>query len=346
MTVVILIFILKSSSPKNANVPIRQQIAKLDPLGFVCFLPAIVCLLLALQWGGSSYAWSNGRIIALLVLFVVLITLFIAIQLLKPDTATVPPRIIKQRSVAAGFWFSICAGGAMIVLVYYLPLWFQAIQGVSAVASGIRNMPLILSLVVGSIGAGVAVSKLGYYVPFMIAGTVMMSIGAGLITTFQTDSGSGVWIGYQILFGLGLGIGMQQSNIAAQTVLAPQDVPTGVSIMFLGQTLGGAVFVSVAQNIFANRLVEGVAGVPGLDPALVVRTGATLLRNVVAPQDLGIVISAYNVALTRAYMVALALACASVIGSSVMEWRSVHGRQGPGKPGGPTSTEVTESKPS
>lgn len=342
----ILVFILKSSSPRNANLPIRQQIAQLDPFGLACFLPSIVCLLLALQWGGSTYAWSDGRIIALLVLFAFLITVFIAIQILKPDTATVPPRVFKQRSIAAGFWYSICTGGSMIVLVYFLPLWFQAIQGVSAVDSGIRNIPMVLSLVTASIAAGITVSKLGYYTPFMILGTVMMSIGSGLITTFQTNSGPGVWIGYQVLFGLGLGVGMQQSNIAAQTVLAPRDVPTGVSVMLLGQTLGGAVFVSVAQSVFTNLLVDGLAGVPGLDSAVVVKTGATLLREVVAPQNLSIVVSAYNAALTKAYAVALGLACASVIGSSAMEWRSVKGRQGPGKPGGPASAEVLESKPS
>lgn len=231
----------------------------------------------------------------------------------------------------------------MIVLVYFLPLWFQAIQGVSAVESGIRNIPLVLSLVVASIAAGITVSKIGYYTPFLIAGTVIMSVGTGLITTFKTDSGPGVWIGYQILYGLGLGVGMQQSNMAAQTVLAPRDVPTGVSVMLFAQTLGGAVFVSVAQNVFANSLVEGLAGVPGLDPAMIVNTGATMLRKVVAPQNLGIVVSAYNVALTKAYNVALALACASAIGSFATEWRSVKGRQGPG---GHAPAEVPESKAS
>ena len=344
VTIVILVFILKSSSPRNANLPIRQQIAQLDPLGFACFVPAVVCLLLALQWGGSTFPWNGGRIIALLVLFVILIASFIAIQILKPDTATVPPWIIKHRSVAAGFWYSICSGGAMIVMVYFLPLWFQAIQGVSAVESGIRSLPLVLALVVGSIAAGITVSKLGYYTPFLILGTVMMSIGAGLITTIQTNSGPGVWIGYQVVFGLGLGVGMQQPNIAAQTVLAPRDVPTGVSLMMFGQTLGGAVFISVAQNLFANNLVDGLAGVPGLNAALVVNTGATLLREVVAPGYLDIVLLAYNAALTKAYDVALGLACASVIGSLAMGWRSVKGRQGPRKPEGPASAEVLESK--
>lgn len=76
--------------------------------------------------------------------------------------------------------------------------------------SGIDNLPLVISLVIGGIAAGLLVSKIGYYTPFMIGTAVLMPIGAGLITTFHLDTSSAAWIGYQVLFGFGLGIGMQQ----------------------------------------------------------------------------------------------------------------------------------------
>ena len=292
-----------------------------------------MCLLLALQWGGSTYAWSDGRIIALLVIFGVLAIVFVAIQSWKQETATVPPRIIKQRSIAAGFCFSLCLGASMIVMIYYLPLWFQAIKGISAVESGIWNLPLILSLVVASIVSGVAVTAIGYYVPFMILSTILMAVGAGLLTTFQPDTGSSKWIGYQILFGVGLGFGMQQPNVAAQTVLSRQDVSIGVSLIFFAQALGGAAFVSIAQNVFTNCLVSRLSNVSGLDPIILVNIGATDIRNIVAADDLSTVISAYNFALTSAYNVALAMACFSAVGSLVVEWRSVKGKKYGGEAG-------------
>ena len=285
-----------------------------------------MCLLLALQWGGSTYAWKDGRIIALLVLFGVLAIAFIAIQFWKQETATVPPRIFKQRSIASGFWFSLCLGAAMIALIYYLPVWFQAIKGLSAIESGIRSLPLILSLVVASIISGGAITAIGYYAPFMILSTILMSIGAGLLTTFQPDTGSAKWIGYQVLFGTGLGLGMQQSNMAAQTVLSTQDVSIGVSLMFLAQSLGGAVFVSIAQSIFTNSLISGLI-VSGLDPINVTNIGATEIRNKVATNDLSAVLLAYNSALTNAYNVALAMACFSIVGALAVEWRSVKGKK-------------------
>jgi len=155
----------------------------------------VVCLLLALQWGGSKYPWNSGRIIALLVVFGVLCITFIGIQFWKKDHATVPPRILKQRTVAAGAWFGACVGSAFFVFVYFLPVWFQAIKGVSATKSGIMNLPMILALVISSIVAGGLVTDFGYYTPFCIAASIIMAIGAGLLSTFEVDTGSAKWIG-------------------------------------------------------------------------------------------------------------------------------------------------------
>src|SRR5450432_1365575 len=133
VTVVILIFILHLEP--IPTVPLRQQLTRLDPLGTLVFLPGIVCLLLALQCGGSTYPWSSAQIVALFVLAGVLLSAFIAIQLWKGENATVPPRIISQRSVACGVVYATCVGGAMISLIYFIPIWFQAVKDVNAVQS-------------------------------------------------------------------------------------------------------------------------------------------------------------------------------------------------------------------
>ena len=202
----------------------RTNLQKFDIFGTIVFLPMIVCLLLALQWGGSKYSWNNGRIIALLVIFVLLLIAFVGIQLWKKDNATVPPRVLSQRTVAAAAWFGAMLGAAFFIMVYYLPIWFQAIKGATAVRSGIMNLPLILGLVVISIVAGGIITVIGYYTPFVLASSILMSIGAGLMSTFATTTGHSHWIGYQLLFGFGVGLGMQQTLIAVQTVLPKADV--------------------------------------------------------------------------------------------------------------------------
>jgi len=116
----------------------------------------------------KAEASLTGRIIALFVLFGLLAIGFAAVQFWKQDNATVPPRILKKRSIAFGSWFALCLGGSFFILIYYIPIWFQAIKGVSAVESGIRNLPMILGLVIISIGSGIGITLIGYYTPFMI----------------------------------------------------------------------------------------------------------------------------------------------------------------------------------
>ena len=323
VALVLLGFILELPPPKNANTPIRQQIAQLDPIGTALFMPGVVCLLLALQWGGSTYAWGSARIIVLLVLFVILISGFIAVQFWKKDLATVPIRIVRQRSIAAGMWSQVCTASAFMIFVYYLPIWFQAIKGVSAVKSGIMNLPLLLSFVLATISAGICVTKFGYYTPFMIGQGILASIAAGLFTTFTPFTLHQKWIGYQVFFGFGLGMGMQQASLAAQTCLDRKDAPTGVSLIMFCMQFGGAVFISVGQNVFTNELVKGLVGIPGLNAKLVVATGATDLRKAVPQEFLGRVLQAYNGALVKCFQVALAMACLSLLGSVAMEWKSV-----------------------
>jgi MFS family permease len=233
----IMIFYHPTKRAQTMATTFREKLEQFDIFGTIVFLPMIVCLLLALQWGGSKYPWHNGRIIGLFVVFGVLLIIFIGLQFWKQDNATVPPRVLKQRTVASSAWFAITLGAAFFVFVYYLPIWFQAIKGVSAVGSGIRNIPMILSLVIFSMVCGAVVTKVGYYTPFVIASTVLMAVGAGLLATFQTNTASGKWIGYQIIFGAGVGFGMQNTLIAVQAVLPAKDVPIGTAIIMFSQTL-------------------------------------------------------------------------------------------------------------
>ncbi|KAF2765989.1 MFS general substrate transporter [Teratosphaeria nubilosa] len=306
----------------------KKKLEQFDLYGTLIFLPMIICLLLALQWGGSKYSWHDGRIIALFVVFAVLLVSFVSIQFWKLDNGTVPPRVLKQRTVASAAWFAVTVGAAFFVFVYYLPIWFQAIKGVSAVGSGIRNIPMILSLVISSMIAGVAVTKLGYYTPFILTSSVLVSIGAGLLSTFKVNSDSGMWIGYQIVFGAGVGFGMQNTLVAVQAALPTKDIPIGTSIILFCQTLGGALFISVAQNVFTNRLLANVKSVvPGIDPELVVSAGATSLQSVIPKQFYSGVQVAYNEAVTSTFYVAVAMAALSIFGAACLEWKSIKGKK-------------------
>lgn len=309
----------------------REVLMEFDPVGTLVLIPAVVCLLLALQWGGTTYAWRDGRIIALFVLFALLILAFLYVQHRQGDRATVPPRVLRNRTVWAGAFFAFTLGASFFLAVYFLPLWFQAVKGASAVRSGIMNLPMLISVVVLSLVAGALVSVWGYYTPFMLASTVVMSVGYGLLSTFTPGTGSSVWIGYQVLAGAGIGLGMQQPLMAVQAVLSTRDLPTGTAVIIFTQTIGGSLFVSVAQSVFGNKLVAYVrAYAPGLDPAVVLGAGATSFQATIRdryPQYLAAATRAYNDALMQTFLVSAGIAATSIIGSGFMEWKSVKGKR-------------------
>jgi hypothetical protein len=167
--------------------------------------------------------------------------------------------------------------------------------------------------------------------PFVFASVVFMSIGSALLSQFTVDIATSRWIGYQIIFGLGSGFGFQQSAIAAQACLDIKDVPIGTACLLFVQILGGAIFVSVGQNTFTNKLIAELVAldIPQLDPAAIVQIGATQLRTVVDAKLLPAVLLGYNAAVAKTFQVALIMSCLSVLGAAGMEWKSIK-RKRPG----------------
>jgi len=184
---------------------------------------------------------------------------------------------------------------------------------------------MILSMTFIIILAGVAVTAWGQYVPFMIASSIVMAIGAGLLTTFKPDTGSPAWIGYQFIFGVGVGLGMQQTPIVIQACLPENDMSVAVAFILFCQMFGGALSVSIAQNIITNDLVKSIKIIlPNEDPKFILAVGATELRKVV-PQGaiFDRIIEAYNHALTRAFFVSVATSILSFFGACVLEWKNI-----------------------
>lgn len=189
-------------------------------------------------------------------------------------------------------------------------------------------LPMVLGVIIAVLASGVLVSAIGYYAPFMIAGSVIMSLGSGLMSTFEVDTDPVKRIIYPAIFGIGIGVGFQQPMIAAQTVLPSEDIPTGTSVVIFAQTFGGAIILSVAQNVFINRLGAELRNrIPDIDVSQILDSGATNLQNMVDESVVGRVLLAYNDALTQTFYIALTMACLSIIGGLGMEWKSVKAKE-------------------
>lgn len=316
--------------PKSAkedddkNISRSEKLLQLDLLGSSAILAALVCLLLALQWGGVTKAWSSSPVIGTLVGFGLILIAFGGIEYWLGEKALLIPQILGRRVVAVGSAFVFFVGGAFFVLLYCLPLYFQAVQGVSAIQSGIRNLALIISSTLFIVLVGGIITKTGYFAPLMVMGSSIATIGAGMIYTFSVDSKSAVWIGYQALVGFGIGLCFQTPIMAASAMAAREDVSSTSAIMLFFSTTGGAIFVSAATSAFDNQLVKSLAiHAPDLNPAKVIATGATALRATFSAEQLTGILAAYMDALRVQFILVIALAgCATLI-SLAAPWTSI-----------------------
>ncbi|KAJ5810633.1 Major facilitator superfamily domain general substrate transporter [Penicillium pulvis] len=304
----------------------RSQIARFDLVGTFTFMSATICLLLALSWGGTTYAWDNVRIIVLLTLAGLLFCSFVGIEYWMKDSAIIPLRLLRSRSICAAIWFGICLGGVFFINVYYIPLWFQIVNGVSAVESGILFIPFMVSVVGGFMFAGFGTAGTGYYTPFVYAGSVLMSIGTGLLMTVRPHhTPRARWVGFQIICGAGIGLGEEQGLYMVQTTLSENDVATGIGLILFAQTFGGALFVSVAQLLFLENISKALKTLaPNLSPKSVLdgeTTGSSPELQAV-----------YGVAIKDSLRVGLILAAASTLGAVLYDWKSLRTKDDNGSP--------------
>lgn len=314
---------------QESDKPLLERILALDLIGNFLLILAAVMLFLALQFNEQYWAWGSARIVGLLVGSGVTAIFFVLWQWRQGDKALLPPRIVLQRSVAVSCLGAFFIYGTFLVHAYYLPIWFQAIKNDTAIMSGVSLIAYVIGNALFSVIAGISVSKIGYFAPPAIIGAAIGTVGCGLLSTLQVDSGPAQWVGYQVVTSAGLGMAVQQGVIAVQTVLTLEQIPIGIAAIISMQSLGGAVFVSVGNNILQNVLDQASAAksLPGIDIRAVIAAGATQFRSIVPADSLPALLVAYNYALQRVFIAAIPLSGLAFIVALGLEWRSVRNKK-------------------
>lgn len=315
----------KAARPYPASA--KEKFLQMDVPGLFTLLAAMVCFLLALQWGGVTKAWSDSSVVGVLVGFGLLLILFGVDQWYQGDRALMPFRLILDRSIAANLVYTFFIAASFFTILYILPIYFQSVKGASAGNSGVRNLPFVVGASICTVLSGILITVNGHYVPLMVVGSAIATVGVGMLYTLGVDSSSAKWIGYQALTGMGMGLSFQCAVIANQALVKLSDLSTISAITMFFQTMGGAVFVSAGQTAFENRLSHQIPiTAPGIPPALIISTGATQLRKVFNAQQLPGILLAYVDGIHVTTELAIALAGISFIVAFLPRWQSIKGK--------------------
>ena len=194
-------------------------------------MSASLCLLLALQYGEVTHPCKSSPVIGLLVGFGLIVVALIIVEIWQGERAMLIPRLMGQRTVWVNSLWGFFSAGAYFITLYYLPIYFQSVDSLSAIGSGVCNIPLIALFSISTFASGKVISKTGIAAPFLVASSVVVTVSASLLYTLDIETSKGKWVGYQMLAGFGYGMGLQIPLIIAQAFAAPTNIAPVTAII-------------------------------------------------------------------------------------------------------------------
>lgn len=237
------------------TIPMTRAATKpiIDYLGIALISIGVTCLILGLDWGGNEYAWGSPMIIGLFVTAAVMTVLFVLAEF-RAAEPMLPMHLFRSNVFTVCSILSFIVGFALLGAMTYLPAYLQYVDGVSATASGIRTLPLVVGLFGTSILSGVIVGRTGQYKAFPILGTAIMAVGLYLMSTM--GAGTPFWKQalYMLILGLGIGLAMQVLTIVVQNSVPYADLGTATSGVTFFRTIGSAFGTTIFGTLYVNQI--------------------------------------------------------------------------------------------
>ncbi|TDD83131.1 DHA2 family efflux MFS transporter permease subunit [Actinomadura rubrisoli] len=253
----------------------ERESHRIDYLGTLLIVGWAVGLVLMTTWGGTRYDWVSAPIVLLGVASVVLIALWLAVER-RAAEPVMPPRLLASSVFSLSSAISFAVGFAMFGALTFLPIFLQVVHGVSPTLSGVHLLPMMLGMLVSSIGSGQLISKFGRYKAFPVAGTPIIAVALYLCSRLDEDSSTLSMSLRFALLGFGLGLVMQVLVIAVQNAVPYEDLGSATSGVTFFRQIGGSFGVAVFGSVFSSRLAGHVEDLakdrmlpPGFDPAAV-----------------------------------------------------------------------------
>jgi EmrB/QacA subfamily drug resistance transporter len=239
---------------------------KIDWLGAATMVVGVSCLLLALSWGGSQYAWGSATIIGLFIAGALFSLLFLWIES-RASEPILPLQLFKNRTFSLANAAGFVIGFGMFGAIIYIPLYLQIVKGASPTQSGLLMLPMMAGIIITSIIAGAATARIGRYKWFPVFGIAILALGLLLFSFLGVQSPLWVAFIYMVIVGIGLGLSMQTLILGLQNGLELKDMGAGTSTATFFRSLGGSFGVAVLGTILnsglasqiKNRLPEALA---------------------------------------------------------------------------------------
>ncbi|KAJ5510574.1 Major facilitator superfamily domain general substrate transporter [Penicillium expansum] len=243
----------------QSNTTFSQKIKRIDYIGNILIMGATAAILCALTYGGSRFPWSSWRIVVPLVLGLVGLVIFMVFEQSKfCAEPVVPPRLFKNRTSLVVFINTYLFTVLLYWVLFFIPVYFQAILGSSPARAGVQMLPITLVAIPGAVIAVIILSKFGKYKALHLVGFIILTLGMGLFAHLDRYSSDGEWIVFQIIAALGSGMILNTLLPAFQAPLAESDQAAATASWAFMWSFGtyGAWLSPLASSTITYRISD------------------------------------------------------------------------------------------
>ncbi|KAJ7923408.1 ABC transporter [Mycena leptocephala] len=326
VAVTAVIFLLKAAPPlgsdstKRSWADVMRQVAQLDFIGAILVAGAVTNIVLALQWGGNTKQWNDKAVIVAFIFSGALSIAFIAWEIYLGERAMTPTVIMHSISIYAILAYCFLTRFSFLLFSYYIPIYYQAARHHSATRSGVDLLPFMLGVVITIVFAGQIVGRTGYYYHWLVAAPILLAVGSGLLYTLTTTTSSAKVAGFQILAGVGTGMGLQNALLAIQVEFKdkPKLLGQASSMATFAQFLGGTLGLGIAEPVLASELGKYLARFAPSASAAIVRQSPTTITELPVAMIPGVV-RAYTESLRVVFVVGVPVAGLALLSSMFIQ---------------------------
>ncbi len=239
------------------HVPNERRKHRIDVMGSITLSLGVSAVLLATVWGGSQFAWYSWHIIGLYSAGAVLLIAFAWFET-RAEEPVLPLHLWKSSIFTFSNIASIGVAMTMFGTIYFLPVFVQGVIGNSVTNSGAILVPMLVAMIITSIGSGQLISRTGRYKMVLIAGMVLMIAGYALLAQLDIHSTNQQVIVAMIVIGLGLGTSMQTYTLVVQNSVSRHDMAVATSATQLSRSIGAAIGLAVLGTILSQGMTSAL----------------------------------------------------------------------------------------
>lgn len=241
----------------------REKLASIDFVGFVLGAGMWVSFLLAFTMAGGQWPWNDGRTIATFVVFGVLLALYALQQYFAifttPARRAFPGHLLRDRTQVLLYAVTAAGTTSVFVIVYYLPIYFQFVNGDGALMAAVRLLPFVVIAVAVNLASGSLLHFIKLYKVIFLLASVFLLVGGGpMVALLKPSTTTATIYGLSILAAVGSGLSMVIGYTVATLTTKPEDTGAGLKMQNVAQIGGQVIALAVAGQIYRSRAIENL----------------------------------------------------------------------------------------